>query len=563
MAAIRTLPDDLINAIAAGEVVERPASCAKELVENSLDAQSSWVEITYRQGGMAEITVADDGHGIPAGEVVLALERHATSKLSDFADLDQITSLGFRGEALPAIAQVSRLQVLTRAAGDQTATRVVVEGGRMLLRERVAAACGTTVAVRDLFFNTPARQAHLRSADVEGARLVQEVSRLALAAPAVGFRVSTDQRLVLATDGNGDLLAAAASVWGLDVAEDLVPIFDQHSDVTISGLISRPHRARGNRQAQIVVVNGRAVNNPRLRYAAEQAYRDHLMRGRFPYLVLCLQLPARNVDPNVHPSKWEVRLRAEDELAAHVYEASRRALGLERRVVGESQTWASAQGATPSVADLSQAHQIGFEPVHLASSAVALGDPPTAVSQVRTLFLVAADEHSLYLIDQHAAHERIAFEALSAVDRPQAQLFVEPRRVRLLPAEAAQVLALQAELAEAGMEIDALGSQGELVVRSLPSALAGVDQGALVHNLLVDVAACASVSEATERSRRVRTAMAACRAAVKRGDRLSAPEQQALIDALWRCAEPRHCPHGRPVWISLPFGSLEHHLGRS
>ena len=563
MAAIRTLPDDLINAIAAGEVVERPASCAKELVENSLDAQCSWIDLTYRQGGMAEIAVADDGQGIPGAEVLLALERHATSKLADFSDLDQIRSLGFRGEAVPAIAQVSRLELLTRSPSDQTATRVLVDGGRLLLRERVAAALGTTVTVRDLFFNTPARQAHLRSADVEGSRLVQEVSRLALAAPEVGFRVSTDERLVLATDGNGDLRAAAASIWGLEVAEDLVPIFDQYAEVTISGLISRPHRSRSSRAAQVAVVNGRAVNNPRLRYAAEQAYRDHLMRGRFPYLVLCLTLPARSVDPNVHPSKWEVRLRSEDELAAHVYQASRQALGLERRVVAGTELPDPAPFFSHSRGALQAGEQIGLGAMQLASGTAVLGPTPRALCQVRSLFLVAADDQGLYLIDQHAAHERITFEALSKTQSAPSQLLLAPTPVRLLPQEAEQVLALKAELAAVGCEVDALGPSGEVIVRSLPTALAGSDQAASLHDLLVDVAGCASVAEASERARGMRTAMAACRASVKRGESLGSAAQQALIDALWQCTEPRQCPHGRPVWIKLPFGSVEHQLGRS
>ncbi len=566
MSAIQVLADDLINAIAAGEVVERPASCAKELVENSLDAGASWVEVSYRQGGLSEISVRDNGRGIPAQEVALAFERHATSKLAAFSDLDKITTLGFRGEALPAIAQVSRLEMVTRTADEPNATRVVIEGGRLLLREKVAAASGTRVAVQDLFFNTPARLAHLRSTDGEGARLVQEMSRLALSQPGVGFRVTTDQRLVLATSGDGDLLAAAAAVWGLEVAEALVPIFDQYGEVTISGLVSRPHQSRANRQAQLAVVNGRAVNNPRLRYAAEQAYREHLMRGRFPYLVLCVDVPVQSVDPNVHPSKWEVRLRAEDELASHIYEACRRALGLERRPEMSRPAWAeqapSAASAGPTPAHDAGA-QIGFAAVRTAASATGLGPPPEAISQVNELFLVAVDADSLYLIDQHAAHERVAFEALAGAGARQAQLLLEPVRVRLLPEEAERLGSLAPELEEMGLEVAALGPGGEVVVRSLPEDLADAAHGEPLRALLSDLAAAASWTEAEERRRLGRLALAACRAAVKRGDRLTLVEQQALIDALWRCAEPRHCPHGRPVWLSLPLASLEHRLGRS
>lgn len=565
MSAIRILADDLINAIAAGEVVERPASCAKELVENSLDAEASWIEVSYRQGGLSELTVADDGHGIPASEVPLALERHATSKLADFADLDRIVTLGFRGEALPAIARVSRLEMVTRSREEDSGSRLLVEGGRIVLREKVAAAVGTKVVVRDLFFNTPARLAHLRSTDGEGSRLVQEMTRLALSAPKVAFRVSTEQRLVMATAGDGDLMAAAAAVWGLEAAESLVPIFDQYDGATISGLISRPHRSRANRQAQLAVVNGRAVNNPRLRYAAEQAYREHLMRGRFPYLILGLSVPPQSVDPNVHPSKWEVRLRAEDDLAAHVYEACRRALGLERRVGVAVVSWPEAPPAkvTPHLAPAAWGdRQMGFGRLEVASTATQIGTPPRAVSQVRDLFLVAVDNNSLYLIDQHAAHERITFEALAESEGRQVQLLLEPARVRLLPEEAERVVALTAELTEIGLELAALGAGGEVVVRSLPIGLAGEAHGETLRTLLVELAAAGSVAEAAERNRHLRLALAACRAAVKQGDRLSVAEQQALIDRLWRCAEPRHCPHGRPVWLSLPFASLEHQLGR-
>lgn len=563
MARIQRLDSALVNLIAAGEVVERPASVVKELVENSLDALARHVRVTYEGGGTTAITVEDDGSGMSREDAMLALERHATSKIASEADLEAIATLGFRGEALPSIVQVSRTELVTRPSDVPSGTRIVVEGGEVLLRETAGAPAGTRITVRDLFFNTPARREYLKAPATEAARILETVGRLALAAPDVAFDVTSAGHRVLATDGAGDLRAVIGAIWGVEVADAVLPIAADLPGVRVRGLISRPDASRANRQGELLVVNGRPVTNPRLRYAAEEAYRTLLMKGRYPYLVLVLEVPAGAVDPNVHPTKAEVRFRDEPELARAVYDACRQALlpGRERPFAAPALHMAESVRAydAPPAATM----QTFFESAaSLAPAEGPLGPAPTARAQVKRLFILAEGANSLFVIDQHAAHERIGYDRLaSRTEERAAQELLTPIVVRLGPSDLATVERWGGILSEEGFALEPFGATGEVVVRSLPAFLARQAGPAMLRGLFEELGE--APTQPLERRRHLWRAMAACRAAIKREDVLALPEQQALIAQLWATAEPRRCPHGRPTWLELPYASLEHRLGRA
>ena len=564
MGGVKRLDSSLVNLIAAGEVVERPASVVKELVENSLDAGARHISVAYEEGGTTLVAVEDDGEGMGRQDAMLALERHATSKIASEADLDAIATLGFRGEALPSIVQVARTELVTRPADAAAGTRIVVEGGQVLLRETVGARAGTRVTVRDLFFNTPARREYLKAPAQEAARILEIVGRLALAAPGVAFDVTSAGHRVLATDGSGDLRAVVGAIWGMEVADATLPVHAETAGSQLHGLISRPDASRSNRQGEILVVNGRPVTNPRLRYAAEEAYRTLLMKGRYPYLVLLLDVSPEAVDPNVHPAKAEVRFRDEADLARVVYDACREAL-LPGRVppLPAERPLHMSESRRPYDAGPGEV-QTFFEPAAALSAPAAgpAGPVPTARAQIQRLFLLAEGPDSLFIIDQHAAHERIGYDRLASQEAERAaQELLTPVVVRLSPSDLAQVERWGEALGEEGFVLEPFGSAGEVVVRSLPVFLARQAGPAMLRTFFEELGD--APSQPLERRRHLWRAMAACRAAVKREDLLAPPEQQALVAQLWATAEPRRCPHGRPTWLELPYASLEHRLGRT
>lgn len=563
MGKIRLLDDGLVNLIAAGEVVERPASVAKELVENSLDAGARRIAVSFEAGGTTALEVTDDGEGMSREDAVLAFERHATSKIRREGDLEAIQTLGFRGEALPSIAQVSRTEVVTRRGEDLEATRLLIEGGKLVLREVTGAGRGTRVLVRDLFYNTPARRAYLKPPATEASHILEVLGRLALAAPGVQFDVASEGRPVLQTDGDGNLRGVVAALWGVDAADRMLPVEGRRASLGVRGLVSRPDLSRSNRQGQLVIAAGRPVQNLRIRYAAEEAYRGLLMKGRFPYLILILDVPPDAIDPNVHPTKWEVRFRDEAEIARRVHDAVRSALvpqtAPEARTEtaaflepSPSQAWDDRNGNAPPLTLLGATTAAGAETMPLM---------PRARCQIRGLYIVAEGEEGLFLIDQHAAHERVGFERLERRDEERsAQELLSPLIVKLGPADGARLEAWDKTLEEAGFRIEGFGRGGEYAVRSVPSFLAREATPGLLTELLRQLGA--GPEDAVWGRRRLWQAMAACRAAVKRGDALALPEQEALVAALWATKEPRHCPHGRPTWILVPYHALQHGLGR-
>ena len=560
---IRLLAPDVIDQIAAGEVVERPASVVKELVENAVDAGARHVFVRLEGGGVDLVEVTDDGEGIAPEELPLALGRHQTSKLQAIDDLSGIASFGFRGEALPSIASVSHLCLASRPAGQSGGRMIEAEGGRVAAPVPVAMAGGTRVTVQDLFGQVPARRKFLLAPPAEARRVIAVMERMAVATPQVAFSLTIDGQEALRTSGSGNLSEVFADLFGIEVAESLVPVDGRVDAGRVRGVVSRPGRDRGNRQWQFLVVGGRPVDAGRLRYPIEAAYQGRLLKGRFPVFCLRLEVPAGDVDVNVHPAKLEVRLRREREVAALLHGAVAAALSPQSQafvaagaeLVAQPPPAAAAAGTKggPDLFALAEElHTYGSPPAG-DSPADIPPEPPAILGQAGGLFLVAADQQAIYLFDQHAAHERIHYEQLELQDVRAAQMLLSPRVVRLSAGESQTLAQHREDLAHYGFEVENFGDR-DVLVRAVPRLFGREASPSLLPELLD---ALAQGGEGPiEREERVRRELAACRASVKEHDRLSPIEQQSLIRQLWNCREPRFCPHGRPTYLRLGYDEL-------
>lgn len=566
---IRELRAEVIDQIAAGEVVERPASVVKELVENSLDAGARRIIVRIEQGGISRIEVLDDGGGMSPEELPLALRRHATSKLWTLGDLDDLPSYGFRGEALPAIAAVSRLRIASRATGSDVGYVYDAGSARAV---PTAMAAGTRVSVEDLFGSVPARRKFLLAPESEARKVAAALERLALAAPKVSFLLEIEGREVLRTGGTGNLLEAFADIFGRELAETLQPVNLRWPTGSVEGLTSRPGRDRGNRQLQFWSVGGRPVVAGSLRFAAEAAYQGRLLKGRFPIYCLCIQVPTGDVDVNVHPAKLEVRFRRERDVVALVRAAVADAIGASEPPAPygpAAQGGQASEDVGPAALFLGEgkfAYGGGWATREVAAAAdppalepVARGAAPRPIGQAHGLFLVAEDHDALYLFDQHAAHERIGYERLGEASERSAQLLLAPVVLRLGPEQAAALVASLDSLAEYGFQVEPFGARDALV-RSVPRIFGQAADAKVLLEILDAVGGAGE--HLVERLERVRREISACRASVKANDRLSVMEQAALIEQLWRCEEPRFCPHGRPTFLRLPAEEIKARLGR-
>ncbi|MBP7693880.1 MAG: DNA mismatch repair endonuclease MutL [Anaerolineales bacterium] len=612
---IQVLSDELASQIAAGEVVERPASVVKELLENALDAGARTITVTIEGGGRQLIRVADDGLGIPAGEVELAFARHATSKLAVADDLFHIHTLGFRGEALASIASVSRVGVVTRARGEDLGTQLRLEGGALVSRAGLGAPPGTVISVENLFYNVPARLKFLKSETSERGQIATLLSRYALAYPAVRFKLLFDNRTSFQSNGSGDVREALVAAYGVEIARQLIAIDsaygqdqlplskspeDEEGDdlalreprpdyaardtIRVAGFISPPALNRSNRRDITLFVNGRWIQDIRLSTAVLQAYHTMLMVGRYPLAVIMLYLPAEDVDVNVHPTKAEVRFRSADAVFSAVERTVRRAL-TERAPVPqiELRRWDTSAAADRLVRpSLQWGPEWGLgesQPAPGPASPAALTAPgfgaspqpslPAAdvpllrtIGQVGAAYIVAEGPDGLYLIDQHAAHERILYEAFS-VQRAAAQVvsqaLLEPAVVEV-PAAAAALLAGQIDVLNAiGFAVEHFGGN-QFLVRSLPTVLGKVDPAKAVRVLVEEFEEDETPLAAEVEARLI--ARVCKRAAVKAGQVLTPAEMGELTRQLERCQSPRTCPHGRPTMIFLSVDTLEKQFGR-
>ena len=581
---IRRLPDGVSSAIAAGEVIERPASVVKELVENALDAGAGSIEIQIEGGGTASIMVADDGGGIPANEVVLAVSRFTTSKLSSVEDLYRLRTLGFRGEALASIGAVSRLELITRERHQGTGVRLTVDGDQVGKLEPMAAPEGTVVRVRDLFFNVPARRKFLKSPNTERRRILRLVSRYALAYPQVRFRLISEGRESFATAGNGDRVEILAAVYGPESARTMIPVMGSgETPYRVSGYLAPPNLTRSTRGEISLFINGRWVQDPSLTAAVIQAYHALIMVGRFPLVALFVEVPPAELDVNVHPAKAEVRFANADRLFSVVQRVLRATLlgqwsGPQLEV---GPTWSRGGGAAAPAGlglDWGLTHPgLGLDwglthpelrperaPTLDSMQELPAGVVPLlrAVGQVGASYLVAEGPDGIYLIDQHAAHERVLFERLMAQVKSgqlESQALLEGVTVEL-PAHQIPLLQENAKVMQSlGFEIEEFGPQA-FRLRAVPAVLQRMSPEralwAVVDDLDEDETPLAGELEA-------RVAARVCKAAaVKAGQVLSLAEQEQLLRDLERCQTPRTCPHGRPTMIHLSVAALERQFGR-
>ena len=563
---IRKLPEHLINKIAAGEVVERPASVVKELVENALDAEARTVSIDLRDGGAALIRVSDDGIGMTAEELGLALERHATSKIAADADLDAIATLGFRGEALPAICAVARFVITSRARGVADGTRLAGAGGEIAQRLAVAADTGTTIEVTDLFFNTPARLKFLKAVTTELGQSLRPVTQLALAHLVVHLRVTSNGRSVLNAPPAKELRDRVGALWGWDVAGRLLAIDRHEHAISVRGLASPPDLTRGGRDDVITLVNGRPVRDPALFQAVLQAYRPLLPRDRFPFVVLSVTLPHTDVDVNVHPTKAWVRFRhprlAHEMIGAALGEALRR-----RAVVPGVASVSDAPTSTPAIGAHSGAVEAGSTfggdagqaalfAESTATYATSLG---RVLGQVQDTFIVAASDTEVFFLDQHAAHERVIFERLQAEANAgtpvsQALLFGEP--LDLAPGAGAQLGRWRAPLERLGFAFDERGDS--VVLRAVPVVLKGEEPRRLMEAMVDELAGPKAGEPVIDRA----LAFVSCRAAIKANTPLGREEMERLLAELSATATPYFCPHGRPTMSRISLQDVRREVRR-
>jgi DNA mismatch repair protein MutL len=549
--AIRLLDPATIGQIAAGEVIERPASVVKELVENALDAGAQRIAVRVRGGGLEEIEVADDGTGIPAGEVATALLRHATSKLPDAGGLTAVATLGFRGEGLASVAAVARTTVSSRVAGEEIATAVDAFGEEIGMPYPAPGPVGTRVAVRDLFASVPARRAYLRTPSAEFTRIAQWLSTMALAYPEVGFTLEHDGRRVFAFAPDGDPAPRLRHAFGVP-GEGMVAIRGESNRIAVEGWISPPGDDRPDRRAQILFVNGRLLRSNLLSGAWTGAYRTFTMTGRYPYGVLFVDIAPDEVDPNVHPTKSDVRLRFGERVNAVV----RDAMGTALRVAATARLERAISFAPPPSGDVAAPWPTeGEAEPSWSGSLVDAGAgavPPVlrVFAQVDRTFVLATDGEAVVLIDQHAAHERVVYEELmtNAERAVPGEPLLVPHTFEVRPDQARALEASRDALVASGLVIEPFGERAyRIVATPAHTTHAGrtrtFDIAEFLDGLDDDVPALDA--------RHAVWASLACHSVARAGDPLVYAEMVTLLERLQRCANPMHCPHGRPTIVRL------------
>ena len=620
MPKIIQLSAHVANLIAAGEVVERPASVVKELLENAVDAGASQVTVEIRDGGMTFLRVTDNGCGMSAEDAKTAFLRHATSKLSCAEDLAAIVTMGFRGEALAAIASVSRIDLMTKTAGAVSGTSIMLEAGKITEESEAGCPEGTTIIVRDLFFNTPARMKFMKSDTVEGSKVTAAVQLQALAHPSVAFRFIRDGKEVLSTPGNGELEAAVYSVYGRDGGR-MVKVDSRWEGYSLTGFVSKPTDARPSRNLQTFFVNGRPVKSRLLIAAFEEAYRNQMMVGKFPACVLHLILPANAVDVNVHPAKTEVKFLNEKAVfdAMHYgvlgalnktpdrpqvqfkpQPAPQKPVAAPAPKQQEFFRTMTAQEFKTFSAVMEQMPQPKKEAAVLTAAAVErtapapvrqmpLPPPPMPVKEVPApvaapepvqeelpmpkeipwrmvgelynSYIIVEQGEDAYLVDKHAAHERILFEKLKANQEAiAAQALLSPIPCRMSPDEAAILLTNRALLQELGFEIDEFGDN-TVLVRQVPMDIHAEDAADVLEGLAADLLNGRREGASTVRDEILHTV--ACKAAIKAGWRTDEKELHALVKIVMERDDLKHCPHGRPICVSLSKKQLEKQFKRS
>ena len=614
MSIVHLLDDSTINKIAAGEVVERPASVVKELVENSIDAGAKRIEVEIMAGGTSFMRVTDDGCGMTMEDAGLAIQRHATSKIEAARDIADIHTLGFRGEALPTIASVSRFSLLTRRAGDELGTQVMIRGSQPPEITEAGCNLGTTIQVEDLFFNTPARKKFLKTTHTEGSRINDFIIKLALANPGISFRLINNNKAALSTPGNGSLQDTIQSIYGGNVSDALLKLAFSDTDIHIGGYITKPSMIRSSRTWQTFIVNGRIIANKAIARALDNAYHSLLPKSGYPLAVLQITVPQRSIDVNVHPQKSEIKFEDEGRIFRAVYKVVLDAIrpagqkldevaavvpDVERHYTMEPMQFSAAalplspassaaagrfnsppvlpsMGAAAAPAlSFSEAQSIlqqekmvplSYAAVETAANrnvaetgqAEPLGDEVemamVPMGQVARCYIIAQDAKGLYIVDQHAAHERILYDKFSAMAEaiPSQQLLVH--LVLDFDVQEAELLEKHRELLSSlGFDMEASGPN-QFRLKSVPADIPVSEAEAIIREILESLCAMHDLSAAEIRHACIATT--ACHSAIRRGDELNLRQMQIVLDELSHTARPYTCPHGRPTILRFSSDEL-------
>lgn len=572
---IKKLSDTIASQIAAGEVVDRPVSVVKELIENAIDAGASEIQVEIQKAGREFIRVSDNGEGIPHEELELAVSRHATSKLSKTEELFDIKTLGFRGEALASIGSVSHLTLISRQANEDVAAKLIVDGGVNSPLQNVAVAIGTEITVEDLFYNVPARLKFLRKDITEAKHITGLVTRYAMAYPHIRWSLTQDGNLEFQSTGSKNRLEILQALFGTHETKSLMPLNFSEKDLAIEGFISDLSLTRSNRKDITLFVNGRWVQDPTLTAAVIKAYNTMLMVGRYPVVVLFLTIPTNLVDVNVHPTKAEVRFRDQDHVFSGVQRAIRRGLLAYTPIpdLNSLNLW-GRQTQAPILTSFNeqwQAQTAESTQTPIGGEVLATQQEPLPgthlpllrlVGQVASTYLVAEGPDGLYLIDQHAAHERVLFDQMMAQYRASmvpSQKLIDAIPVELSPEKAGILEANLATMASLGFEIELFGPN-TFLIRSIPTI---VDRGDPKDAILAVVDAFEEDETPLENEAQAKVAARVCKGmAVKGGQSLTEPEQRSLLLNLEASQSPRTCPHGRPTMIHLSANILERQFGR-
>ncbi len=607
MAIIRVLDTLTANQIAAGEVIERPASVVKELVENAIDAGSSSVIVETRNGGINYIRVSDDGGGIAPEFVATAFLHHATSKISTALDLESIETLGFRGEALSSIASVAHVCMKTKRADDESGTEIVISGGTVEKTGEIGCAAGTTVEVSNLFFNIPARRKFLKSERSEGAAIADYMSRMILARPDIAFKYIQNEKTIYSSEGSGELRNAAFCVYGSDCIPYLCTVEHDDGYIKISGFVGNEQLTKSNRLSQSFFINKRFIRSQKLSFVLQRAFETRVMVGKFAFAILNIEISSREIDVNVHPNKMDVRFKDENRVEGALYRAVRDALNntpefraqcksIEQKKPDESAAFASeilntsyqakpmnvsetfAPTGSFSVSDMGTKQNFRFESVHAEEYiaapeqtviAQACKEPETVyqerltldsqrykiVGQLFNCYIVIEQDDNIFFIDQHAAHERQLYERIMCHEQQSySQALLMPVVIRLTPVEWDTVMSNISQLEELGFEIEEFGAY-TINIRSVPTI---IDSGSVNNFILESIALLDKRNKLTANEMK-RSALihAACKHAIKAGDKLDDTQISALLRAYEKHGTPLTCPHGRPVMVSMSKREFE------
>ncbi|MBS3137612.1 DNA mismatch repair endonuclease MutL [Candidatus Woesearchaeota archaeon] len=557
MGKIKELDKDLVNKIAAGEVIERPASVVKELVENAIDAGAAHISIEVIEGGKSFIKVSDDGCGIEKEDVVISIQRHTTSKIDNLQDLFQITTLGFRGEALASIASIAKLEMITKTKESDVGVSITVENGNVLKQEYVSAKQGTTITISDIFYNIPARKKHLKGIAVEFSHILDIITRYALIHSEIHFLLTHNGKIIINSPSTADMLGNIVTIYGRDLTKELLPLSFANGDVEITGYIGRPNAARTDKEYQSLYINKRYIKNYILNKAVYDGYGTFLFHGRHPIFILNINILPQKVDVNVHPSKSVVRIDKE----YLIYEAIKKAVidtlveeNLIPEIIESKPKEIDAKLMMSSSGQFIE-YQTAFTQSSLQKQKQILNI--RLIGKIHNTFIIAEDEKGMILVDQHAAHERVMYEKFLKEYKDkqiQVQQLLTPIVLHITPNECVIIEQNIELLQNAGFHLEQFGHDCYLL-RSLPSVFGRTQHKQLIYDILDELNLGETVK--IEDIKEERIARAACRSAVKAHDVLEFPEIYKILEALFQCENKFTCPHGRPAIIHYSLYELE------